>query len=220
MITVQDLTYTYPGATGPSLSGLSLTVPAGQVCAVIGANGAGKSTLCHALTGFIPHFFRGTLQGGLRVADLSIPDTPLAELAGTIGLVFQNPFNQITGARFSVLEEVAFGLENLGIPREEILDRCRSALRLTGLGSLGDRSPYALSGGQQQRLAIASMLAMRPRLLVLDETTSQLDPAVAVGGSLDRTIEHPPVLSYLSHGALYIRLTDPRRPALCPHGLG
>ena len=177
MITVQDLTYTYPGAAIPALDRLTITVPAGQVCAVIGANGAGKSTLCHALTGFIPHFFRGTLEGELRVAGLSVPDTPLAELAGTTGLVFQNPFNQITGARFSVLEEVAFGLENLGIAREEILDRCRSALELTGLQDLADRSPFDLSGGQMQRLAIASMLAMHPRVLVLDEPTSQLDPA-------------------------------------------
>jgi len=177
MITVQDLTYTYPGAAIPALDRLTITVPAGQVCAVIGANGAGKSTLCHALTGFIPHFFRGTLEGVLRVAGLSVPDTPLAELAGTAGLVFQNPFNQITGARFSVLEEVAFGLENLGIAREEILDRCRSALELTGLQDLADRSPFDLSGGQMQRLAIASMLAMHPRVLVLDEPTSQLDPA-------------------------------------------
>src|SRR3990172_2079003 len=176
MITLQDLTYTYPGAEGPALSRLSVTVPAGQVCAVIGANGAGKPPLSHALPGFTPHFFGGTLQGEVRVADFSIPDTPLAELAGTTGLVFQNPFNQITGARFSVFDEVAFGLENLGIAREEILDRCRSALELTGLQVLADRSPFDLSGGQMQRLAIASMLAMRPRVLVLDEPTSQLDP--------------------------------------------
>jgi energy-coupling factor transporter ATP-binding protein EcfA2 len=177
MIEARDLTYTYPSAATPALRGVSLTIPTGQVCAVIGANGAGKSTLCHALSGFIPHFFHGSLHGELQVAGLSIADSSLAELAGTVGLVFQNPFNQITGARFSVLEEVAFGLENLGLPREEILERSQSALELTGLQDLTERPPYQLSGGQMQRLAIASMLAMRPRVLVLDEPTSQLDPA-------------------------------------------
>ena len=177
MISLRNFSYRYPRQENFALQGIDLEIKAGQFCGVVGANGAGKSTLCHALTGFIPHFFRGTLQGEVRVANFSIPDTPLAELAGITGLVFQNPFNQITGARFSVLEEVAFGLENLGIAREEILDRCRSALELTGLQVLADRSPYDLSGGQMQRLAIASMLAMRPRVLVLDEPTSQLDPA-------------------------------------------
>lgn len=177
MIEARELTYTYPGAAAPALRGLSFDIPAGQVCAVVGANGAGKSTLCHALTGFIPHFFRGALRGGLRVAGHEIADTPPAELAGAVGLVFQNPFNQITGARVSVLEEVAFGLENLGVPREAMQQRCLEALELTGLQELAERSPYELSGGQMQRLAIASMLAMRPQVLVLDEPTSQLDPA-------------------------------------------
>src|SRR3990170_247417 len=177
MIEVHGFSFTYAGTATPALRDVDLKVPKGQLCAIVGPNGAGKSTLCYALAGFVPHFFRGELKGQVRVGDRNVPDTPLPELSGEIGLVFQNPFNQITGARFTVLEEVAFGLENLGVPRAEILDRANEALRLTGLGSLGDRSPYALSGGQQQRLAIASMLAMRPRLLVLDEPTSQLDPA-------------------------------------------
>jgi energy-coupling factor transporter ATP-binding protein EcfA2 len=177
MIEIRGLTFTYAGVSTPALESIDLAIPDGQFCAVIGPNGAGKSTLCYALSGFVPHFYRGPLEGQVRVEGRSIPDTPLPEIAGAIGLVFQNPFNQITGARFTVFEEVAFGLENLGIPRDEILDRANEALRLTGLVDLGDRSPYDLSGGQQQRLAIASMLSMRPRLLVLDEPTSQLDPA-------------------------------------------
>jgi energy-coupling factor transporter ATP-binding protein EcfA2 len=177
MVEVHGFSFTYAGTNVPALRGIDLEVPQGQLCAIVGANGAGKSTLCYALSGFVPHFFHGTMEGLIVVGGRSVPDTPLPELAGEIGLVFQNPFNQITGARFTVLEEVAFGLENLGVPRDEILHRANEALRLTGLDSLGDRSPYALSGGQQQRLAIASMLAMRPRLLVLDEPTSQLDPA-------------------------------------------
>lgn len=177
MISIRGLTFTYAGTDRPALQDIHLEVPRGQLCAIIGANGAGKSTLCYALTGFVPHFYRGTLTGQVNVAGHSVPQTPLADLAGEAGLVFQNPFNQITGARFTVLEEVAFGLENLGVPRAEMLDRCCEALALTGLEDLADRSPFELSGGQQQRLAIASMLAMRPQVLVLDEPASQLDPA-------------------------------------------
>jgi energy-coupling factor transporter ATP-binding protein EcfA2 len=100
----------------------------------------------------------------------------VAELAGTVGLVFANPFNQITGARFTVREEIAFGLENLGVPREKMESRVADVMALAGLTGVADRSPYALSGGQQQRLAIASVLVMDPQILVLDEPTSQLDP--------------------------------------------
>jgi energy-coupling factor transporter ATP-binding protein EcfA2 len=176
MIHVEGLTYTYPGESTPALRDVSLDIPTGQFCAVVGANGSGKSTLCYALSGFVPHFYRGTLQGTLRVAEYDIPRTPLSNLSGEIGLVFQNPFNQITGARFTVREEVAFGLENLGVPRNEMLRRTDEILALAGLAEVADRSPYALSGGQQQRLAIASMMVMRPRALILDEPTSQLDP--------------------------------------------
>jgi energy-coupling factor transport system ATP-binding protein len=176
MIDIENLTYTYPVTSTPALRDLSLHVPAGQFCAVVGANGAGKSTLCYALAGLIPHFYQGKLGGSIEVAGHDIVQTPLSELAGEIGLVFQNPFNQITGARFTVREEVAFGLENLGVPRDEMMTRTGEALALVGLGDLADRSPYALSGGQQQRLAIASVIVMQPRVLVLDEPTSQLDP--------------------------------------------
>ena len=102
-------------------------------------------------------------------------------MAGTVGLVFSNPFNQITGARFSVREEVAFGLENMGVPRVEMESRVDEILRFAGLSELADRSPFALSGGQQQRLAIASVLVMRPQVVVLDEPTSQLDPIGSKG---------------------------------------
>jgi energy-coupling factor transporter ATP-binding protein EcfA2 len=177
MIEVEDFSFSYAGNPKPALTAIDLLIPPGQVCAIVGANGAGKSTLCFALSGFIPHFYRGTLSGSVRVNGSSLSDIPLSDCAGEVGLVFQNPFNQITGARFTVLEEVAFGLENLGVGRDEILARSQEALAATGLAELADRSPFALSGGQQQRLAIASMLAMRPRVLVLDEPTSQLDPA-------------------------------------------
>ena len=176
MVSLHDLTYTYPATDRPALDGVTLDIPAGQFCAVVGRNGAGKSTLCYTVAGFVPHFYHGTLRGGLHVADVDVPAASLAALAGRVGLVFANPFNQITGARFTVREEVAFGLENLGVPREEMPARIEEVLALAGLDGLADRSPYALSGGQQQRLAIASVIVMRPQVLVLDEPTSQLDP--------------------------------------------
>jgi energy-coupling factor transport system ATP-binding protein len=177
VIQVRALTYSYPRSSEPALHDVELEAAAGEFCALLGANGAGKSTLCYALSGLIPHFYRGTVSGSVEVAGHDVLATPLAALAGDVGLVFANPFNQITGARFSVREEIAFGLESLGIPRAEMLARVDRILERTGLGELAERSPYALSGGQQQRLAIASVLVMQPKVLILDEPTSQLDPA-------------------------------------------
>jgi energy-coupling factor transport system ATP-binding protein len=176
LISVRDFTYTYPAAPEPAVCDINLEVEPGRFLGIVGANLSGKSTLCYALSGFIPDFYNGTATGQVRVAGRDLLNTPLAELAGEVGLVFANPFNQITGARFTVREELAFGLENLGCPRDEMLPRIEESLRLTGLSDLADRSPYALSGGQQQRLAIASVMVMRPKVLVLDEPTSQLDP--------------------------------------------
>lgn len=181
MIEVHDFTYSYPATDSPALAGLSLEIEEGSFVALVGANGAGKSTLCYALTGFAPHFFGGHAEGRVLVAGHDLSRKSPAELAGDVGLVFQDPFNQISGARFTVREELAFGLENLGVPREEMDPRIDRMLERTGLAGLSERSPYALSGGQQQRLALASVMVMEPKVLVLDEPTSQLDPA----GTLD-----------------------------------
>ncbi len=176
MISVHNLSYKYPGYSRLVLNDISLEVQRGEFVGIVGPNGAGKSSLCYALAGFIPHFYCGSLKGTVEVAGKIIADTTLGELAGSVGMVVQNPFNQITGARFTVLEEVAFGLENLGIPRDQIVPRVEETLALVGLQGFEERSPFALSGGQQQRLAIASVIAMRPDVLILDEPTSQLDP--------------------------------------------
>jgi energy-coupling factor transporter ATP-binding protein EcfA2 len=175
-VRVQGLRFRYAGSTGPALTEIRLEVPAGQLCAVVGPNCAGKSTLCRVLAGFVPQFFAGDVVGEVRVAGHDVLAMPPAELAGEVGLVFQNPFNQITGVQYTVTGEVAFGLENLGLPREEIVARTAEALAATGLAGEAERSPYELSGGQQQRLALASIIAMRPKVLVLDEPTAQLDP--------------------------------------------
>ena len=176
MISLRNVTYSYPAMAAPALKDVSLEIPAGQFCAVVGANGAGKSTLAFAIAGFIPHFYHGRLQGEVTVDGKDTQAAPLHDLVLSVGLIFQNPFNQISGTKFTVREEIAFGLENLGIAREEMLARVEETMALVGIEELADRSPLALSGGQMQRVAIASVLAMRPKVLVLDEPTSQLDP--------------------------------------------
>lgn len=175
-IKLRHVTFTYAGASEPALRDVTLIVPAGQICAVIGRAGAGKSTLCALCAGFVPHFFRGRLDGDAVVDGLSIATHPIAELVRHVALVGSDAFSQISGARFTVYDEVAFGLENLGVPRAEMIERVEWALQALGIDHLRDRSPYALSGGQQQRMVIAAALAMRPPVLALDEPTSQLDP--------------------------------------------
>ncbi len=176
MIRLEQVNYTYPAMAAPALQHLSLHIPEGQFCAVIGANGAGKSTLAYTIAGFVPHFYHGTLEGKVSVDGQDTQTTPLKEIVVKVGLIFQNPFNQISGAKYTVREEIAFGLENLGVPRIKMQARVESVMALVGINDLAERSPLALSGGQMQRVAIASVLAMHPRVLVLDEPTSQLDP--------------------------------------------
>lgn len=176
-IVIDSLTYRYPGQAGPALKDVSLNIAAGELCCLIGANGAGKSTLCCAIAGFVPHFYKGEMYGAVVVGGVDTVRSSIGDLARRVGIVFQNPFDQMTGATLTVFAEVAFGLENLGTPRDETRRRVEDALRKVGLWELRDRSPLELSGGQQQRLAIASVLAMDPPILVLDEATSQLDPA-------------------------------------------
>jgi len=176
IVNLTQVTYTYPLTDKAALSKVDLQVKEGEFLAIIGPNGSGKSTLCFTLAGFIPHFFKGELEGSVEVAGVETKSSTLNEWVMNVGLVFQNPFNQISGAKYSVFEEIAFGLENLGVPREEIKSRVDQALIMTGIDDLADRSPYSLSGGQQQRVALTSILVMQPKVLVLDEPTSQMDP--------------------------------------------
>ncbi len=173
---VHNLNFQYAQTSAPALRDINLQIEPGTVSAIIGANGAGKSTLAYALAGYIPHFFKGSMQGTVRINGADTAKTPLSDLVTRVGMVFQNPFNQISGAKLTVFEEVAFGLENLGIPRDEMKSRVDRTLALFGLEQAADQSPFALSGGQQQRLALASIFVMNPPIMILDEPTSQLDP--------------------------------------------
>ena len=176
IVELKNVTYKYPLTDVPALQSVNLQVNEGEFVAVIGPNGAGKSTLCYTLAGFVPHFFKGEITGTVEVAGIESGKSSLHEWVLNVGLAFQNPFNQISGAKYTVFEEIAFGLENIGIPRDEMKQRVENAMKLTGISDLADRSPYSLSGGQQQRVALTSILVMQPKVLVLDEPTSQMDP--------------------------------------------
>jgi len=177
-IVVKDLTFTYLGSKKPSISDLTFSVDEGQFVILTGPSGCGKTSVCRCLNGLIPHFYSGELEGDLTVCGLSIREKSTSELARKVGFVFQNPENQLFS--LSVERDVAFGPENLGLPRSETRKRVDWALEVTGISGLRYRAPYELSGGQQQRAAIAAVLAMKPAVMVLDEPTSFLDPKSAV----------------------------------------
>ncbi len=180
VITVENLSFRYRRAAEYSLKDVSFEVRKGEMLGIIGPSGSGKSTLCLTLNGIIPQSIKGEFSGDVVVRDprtgeeYNTKETPVSKLSTVVGLVLQNPESQLFN--MTVEEEIAFGLENLGLERNEILRRLRWALEVTGLRGLEREFPPNLSGGQQQRLAIAAVLAMEPAVLVLDEPTSQLDP--------------------------------------------
>jgi len=174
-VEVDGLTYSYPGHA-PVLHDIKFGVLKGEMFGIIGPNGAGKSTLCKALNGLVPQFYGGTYGGTVTVAGMNTMKRTVADLSLKVGLVFQEPTNQFSGVSMRVDEEVAFGMSMMGFQREEMLRRISDALKEVGLEGLEERSPFELSGGQQQRLAIATVLAVRPEVIVMDEPTAQLDP--------------------------------------------
>lgn len=174
IIEAKDLTYAYPNATKPAIHKVFLKIEKGEFVILTGPSGCGKTTLCRCFNGLIPHFYQGELTGDIQIAGLNVADNPIHKLALHVGLVFQNPENQLFA--LSVEKDVAFGLENLGVPREKMQKQVKWALEISGISNLRERAPDELSGGQQQRVAIASIIAMRPEIMVLDEPTSFLDP--------------------------------------------
>jgi len=175
LIDIRAVSYTYEDETTPVLRDVSLVVQEGEFVLILGPSGCGKSTLLQLLNGTIPHILKGRLQGEAVICGRVVADTKVATFATEVGMVFQDPEAQIVNIR--VRDEVCFGLENLCHPAEMILERQAEALTFVGLPDFSDRSIFDLSGGQKQRVSIAAVLAARPRLLVLDEPTANLDPA-------------------------------------------
>lgn len=175
-IELKNITYIYPLVKEPSISNININLEKGKFYGILGANGSGKTTLCNIIRGFIPSFFEGDMKGEVIFEGKNLQEYEIGDLAYKIGYVFQNPFNQITGARDTVYGEIAYGLENFGVNVSEIIERVDRVMELTNISYLKDKNPFELSGGQQQRVAFASVLVLEPDVFVIDEPTSQLDP--------------------------------------------
>jgi len=178
IVQANHLSFTYTGASKPSIEDISVGIASGEFVVLTGPSGCGKTTICRCLNGLIPNFYSGDFAGELTVDGMNVKEHTTAELASHVGMVFQNPENQLFS--LSVERDVAFGPENLGLGRQETRRRVDWALDVTGISHLKDKPPYELSGGQQQRAAIAAVLAMQPKVMILDEPTSFLDPKSAL----------------------------------------
>ena len=177
MLTLDGISYRYAGYAKPVLHDIDLTLADGEIVGVVGANEAGKSTLSLVACGLAPGSIGGALTGGgLSIDGEAMAGKPLHEFATRVGIAFQNPATQLSGVTGSVFEEVALGPMNLGLLRRDTIERVRTALATLGIEDLAGREPRRLSGGQAQLVVLASLLAMRPGHLVLDEPTAQLDP--------------------------------------------
>ena len=169
IISVDHLTYQYDENQAPALTDVSFTVHAGEWLAIVGHNGSGKSTLAKSLDGLLP-----CTQGSVTVGGITLTPETVWQVREQIGMIFQNPDNQFVGA--TVEDDVAFGLENRQISRDEMVPRVQAALAQVGMTSFAQREPSSLSGGQKQRVALAGIVAIAPKILILDEATSMLDP--------------------------------------------
>lgn len=175
-IELKNVSYRYPYAKEPALKDINISFEQGRFYGIVGENGGGKTTLCNLIRGLIPHFYDGTLEGDVTVGGKDIRDWDMSELGIKIGYIFQNPFAQISGVKPTVFEEVAMGLENLGVPKDEMIERVIRVCDQLDIGDLVRKDPNQLSGGQRQRVAFASIIVMDMPTLVIDEPTSQLDP--------------------------------------------
>lgn len=175
-IEIRGVSCTWPAAEKPAVKNVNLRIGEGEFVGVIGANRAGKSTLVSLLAGCIPHLYPADLCGSVLLRGQDSREYSTRELAGQVGLVLQHPARQLSGSRYTVFEEIAFGLENLGVEKALMEERVERVLAAVGLSDFRDHSPFQLSGGQQQRLVIAAVLVLAPPVLILDEPTSFLDP--------------------------------------------
>lgn len=174
IIELKNFSFRYEGSDELVLKNLDLTINEGDFIGIIGCNRAGKSTLCKCMVGILPFVMGGQWDGEIVIDGKSMNETKGANISDTIGIVFQDAESQFTQP--TVEDELAFAMCNFGFERELIRERILYAAKACGLMDLLDRSPFRLSGGQQQRLAVACILALQPRVLILDESTSQLDP--------------------------------------------
>ncbi|MDA4131075.1 MAG: ATP-binding cassette domain-containing protein [Thaumarchaeota archaeon] len=177
IIEIKDLSFKYFGSNNTVLQNVSLDVNREEIVLIAGHSGSGKSTLLRAINGLIPHQHSGMYSGKVSVDGLTVESSSMSQLAVKVGFIFQNPENQIF--MFSVERDIAFGLENLSLPPKEIRDRVDWAMDLLQIKPLALKAPHELSDGQKQRVAIAGVLAMKPKILILDEPTSLLDPFTA-----------------------------------------
>jgi len=178
LASIEGLSFRYPDSQKPAVKDVSLEIGEGEVVLLAGPSGCGKSTLLRCMNGLIPHMYPGDYKGRVSVCGLTVAETPMSTLSQNVGLLFQNPENQIF--MFSVERDVAFGLQNLSVPRKEMRTRVDEAMSLLGVSDLALRAPHELSDGQKQRAALAGVIAMRPKLIILDEPTSLLDPKTAL----------------------------------------
>jgi energy-coupling factor transport system ATP-binding protein len=177
VLELRDATYRYAGYATPVLRDVNLTIGDGEIVGLVGPNESGKSTLCLVASGLAPASIGGELKGALAIDGEGMAGRPTHELAERVVVCFQNPNTQRSGIAATVFEEIAIGPMNLGLEVAEIVARTREAIGLLRIEHLIERDPLRLSGGQSQLVGIASLLAMRPRHIILDEPTAQLDPA-------------------------------------------
>ncbi len=177
IISVENLSYSYMSGNSFALNNVNLRIRRGEFVVIMGPSGCGKSTLLYTFNGIIPHLFRGKMDGRVIVDGIDTRESSISKLSQIVGMVFQNPETQIVSS--TVIEEVAFGPENLNLSTEEIQKRVEEALTIARLTEKRDFATTSLSGGEKQALAIASVIALRPKVLALDEPTSMLDPAGA-----------------------------------------
>ncbi len=178
MIEIQELTFKYTGSKINALEKISLNIEKGDFVGLIGESGAGKTTLCSCINGLIPHHYTGDFYGSVKIEGDDTFDVNPGKLALKVGSVFQDIESQIVS--YFVEDEILFGLENFGVPANEIESRLSGALEALGISELRHREVSSLSGGQKQKVVIAAILALEPDVLVLDEPTGELDPASSV----------------------------------------
>ncbi len=206
LVDLRHVRFRYAGSDSYALNDVSLSAERGEFILLVGPSGCGKSTLLRVLNGLVPHFYEGEFEGEAKVAGLDVRSTPTHVLARHVGMVFQDPENQLFLS--SVEREIAFGLENLGLPRSEVRRRVREVLKEFNLESIKEKAPYELSGGQQQKVAIASVMALEPEILALDEPTANLDPlsALEVLTLVNRLVKEKSILAFVVEHRLEIAL--------------